>query len=131
MKSFIPLIVLLFLSFHSFGQQINLSESIERGNLVYSSNCSACHMVNGEGLNGVFPPVVQTEILKDTPALVKAIVNGVSGKTVVKGVEYNGAMSGYPLSDEQVADLINYMRNSWGNSGEPVTPADIQPALKK
>ena len=112
-------------------QENALTESIERGNLVYASNCVACHMANGEGLKGVFPPLVETKILSDLPMLVKALVKGVNGPTTVRGVNYDGLMSGFPLSDEQTADLINDIRNSWGNSAPPVKPDDIQAVLQK
>lgn len=60
----------------------------------------------------------------------KIVLTGQRGPIKANGVEYNGEMTGFPLSDEQVSDVLNYIRNSWGNKGVPIKPAEIQPALK-
>ena len=57
---------------------------------------------------------------------IKIILNGASGPMQVNGVTYEGEMPGYPLSDQEVIDLLNYIRNSFGNKGEAVTMEDIK-----
>jgi nitrite reductase (NO-forming) len=99
--------------------------------MIYEMNCQACHMATGMGIEGVFPPLAGTKILSDKDRMIQVTVNGVSGPLKVLGVDYNGMMNGYPLSDKEVADVLNYIRNSWGNKGEIIEPNEIQAALKK
>lgn len=132
MKRNLQLIVLGFsvLSFFSFYQAFDLKASMERGKSVYEAQCMSCHMAEGEGLAGVFPPLAKADYLKNKSRLVKIVLLGARGPMKVNGVEYNGEKAGFSLTDEQVSDVLNYIRNSWGNKGEPVRPAEVQPALK-
>ncbi len=114
----------------SFYQVFNLKASMERGKTIYEAQCMSCHMTEGEGLEGIFPPLVKTDYLVDKDRLVKVVLRGVRGPMKINGVEYNGEMTGFELNDEQVSDVLNYIRNSWGNKGAPILPAEIQPALK-
>lgn len=130
-KHFIALFSLFLASQISFSQSINLQASIAKGKSIYNANCVACHMANGEGIASVFPPLAGADNLDDVDRLVKSIVLGERGKITVNGVNYNGEMTGFSnLSDEEVADLLNYIKNSWGNKGKAILPKDIQPALK-
>ncbi|UZR96731.1 c-type cytochrome [Chondrinema litorale] len=130
-KHLIALFSLLLASQISFSQSFDLQASISKGKSIYSANCVACHMANGEGIASVFPPLAGADNLDDTNRMVKAIMLGERGKITVNGVNYNGEMTGFNnLSDEEVADLLNYIKNSWGNKGEAILPKDIQPALK-
>lgn len=114
----------------TFYQSFDLKASMDRGKLVYEAQCMSCHMAEGEGLSGVFPPLAKTDYLKDKNRLVKIVLLGARGPMKVNGVDYNGEKAGFSLTDEQVSDVLNYIRNSWGNKGEPVRPAEVQPALK-
>lgn len=114
----------------SFYQAFDLKASMERGKTIYEAQCMSCHMAEGEGLEGIFPPVARSANLNDKNRLVKIVLTGLRGPMKANGVEYNGEMTGFPLSDQQVSDVLNYMRNSWGNKGVPIRPAEIQPALK-
>lgn len=114
----------------SFKQLFDLKASIQRGKSVYEGYCSSCHMSEGEGLEGVFPPLTKSPHLNSKEKLVKIIRNGMRGKIVLAGKEYNGEMAGIPLSDQETSDVINYIRNSFGNKGPAVQPQEIQAALK-
>ncbi|WP_039137216.1 c-type cytochrome [Flavihumibacter solisilvae] len=115
----------------SFMQAGTLKESVERGKTVYESTCMSCHMTEGEGLEGAFPPLAGTGRLGDKARLVKIIYNGLSGPIKVKGKEFNMEMTPLPhLSDQEAADVLNYVRNSWGNKGAEIKPAEIA-KLKK
>jgi mono/diheme cytochrome c family protein len=107
-----------------------MKASMERGKAIYESQCSSCHMAQGEGITGVFPPLAKSDYLGDKDRLVKAILLGVRGPMKVNGVDYNGEMPPVELTDQQTSDLINYIRNSWGNKAAPVRPAEVKPALK-
>lgn len=127
-RVFIPGMFIL-VSF-SFFQANDLASSVARGKGVYESYCISCHMAEGEGLEGIFPPLAKTDYLNDKNRLIKVTVLGVRGPMKINGVDYNGEMTGFDLNNEQVADVLNYIRNSWGNKGVAILPAEIQPALK-
>jgi len=113
------------MSFHI--QKFDLKASIERGKEVYDINCTSCHMEKGDGLEGAFPPLAKSDyLMADKARSIKQILNGASGEMVVNGKTYNGEMPAMDLTDEQVSDVLNYVRNSWGNKGGAVTPAEVK-----
>lgn len=89
--------------------------------------CSTCHQANGEGLPNTFPPLAGSEYVNGPGATHIAIVlKGLTGPITVKGKTYNSVMTPWEsLSDAQIAAAINYERASWGNTGAPVTSADV------
>jgi len=117
------------LSLMSFqkNQKFDLKASIERGKEVYDINCTSCHMEKGEGLEGAFPPLAKSDyLMADKARSIKQILNGASGEMVVNGKTYNGEMPAMDLTDEQVSNVLNYVRNSWGNKSAAVTPAEVK-----
>lgn len=116
---------LVFLSFqqeHNF----DLKASIARGQDVYTAQCLSCHMENGEGLEDIYPPLANSDyLMADKNRSIQQVLHGVSGEITVNGKTYNGEMTGFDLTDEQVSDVLNYIRNSWGNKGNAVTPDDV------
>lgn len=129
-------IISLFILFthFSFRQQkeFDLKASIERGKTVYIIYCLSCHMENGEGIKGLYPPVAKSDyMMVDKKRSVQQILYGVSGEMIVNGVKYNTPMTGFDLTDEQVSDVLNYMRNSWGNKGEAIKPDYVYATRKK
>ncbi len=104
-----------------------LNESVKRGKEVYALNCQNCHMENGEGMAGVNPPVAKADYLKKpAKTLIDVILKGQSGEVVVNGITYNVPMPAYDyLTDVQIADVLNYIKNSWGNK----IPGMITPAM--
>lgn len=108
-------------------QKFDLKASIERGQEVYNMNCTACHMEKGEGIEGAFPPLAKSDyLMADKNRSIKQILEGASGEMTVNGKTYNGEMPPIDLTDEQVSDVLNYVRNSWGNKGAAVTPAEVK-----
>jgi mono/diheme cytochrome c family protein len=81
-------------------------------------------------LKAFSPPLAKTDYLNDKNRLIKVIVLGVRGPMKINGVDYNSEMLGFNLNNEEVSDILNYIRNSWGNKGVPILPTEIQPALK-
>ena len=107
----------------------NLEESIKLGEEIYQGYCLACHMTTGEGIPGAFPPLAKSDyLMADKERSILQVINGSQGEMVVNGQTYNGVMPPQPLSDEQVAHVLNYIRNSWGNQGEVVTFAEVKSA---
>lgn len=118
-------------SFFSFQGKFDLKASAARGKEVYVSYCLSCHLEQGEGIEGIYPPLAKSDyLMADKKRSIQQMMSGITGEIKVKGVTYNGEMSGFDLSDEQLSDLLNYIRNSWGNKGEPVKPEEVK-ALRK
>ena len=123
---FIPATLFVFLT-----QDKTLKESMERGKEVYTLYCQNCHMENGQGMEGVNPPLAKTTYLKDTKKNIGIILNGQTGEITVNGKKYNAIMNPMNyLDDKQVADVLNYIRNSWGNKYPIVTPAQVKAERK-
>lgn len=122
---------LLFFVFAAiaFIQPANLSKSVANGKKVYANNCINCHMEDGKGLEGAFPPVAKSDYLKrSSKDLIEVILKGQSGEIKVNGVVYNGMMPAQDyLSDEEIADVLNYINNSWGNKNlKPIFPSQVK-----
>lgn len=108
----------------------DLKASIERGKPVYMQTCLACHQITGMGLPGAFPPLAGTEFTTgDARRMVAMLLKGVQGPLKVNGVTYNNIMLPldvqFPIlkDDAKIADVVNYVRNSFGNKDEKgVTP---------
>jgi len=107
----------------------DLKSSVTRGKEVYTTYCISCHMEQGEGIPDVYPPLAKSDyLMADKKRSIKQILNGVTGEIKVKGKVYNSEMTGFDLTDQEVSDLLNYVRNSFGNKGEAVTPEQVQAA---
>lgn len=108
----------------------DLKASIERGKGVYMQTCLVCHQITGLGLPGAFPPLAGTEYTTgDARRMVAMLLKGVQGPLRVKDVTYNNIMLPLDLQfpilkdDGKLSDVINYVRNSFGNKDETgVTP---------
>jgi nitrite reductase (NO-forming) len=104
-----------------------MKESIERGKEVYALYCQNCHMEDGNGMPGVNPPLAKADFMKKpSKTLINIILKGESGEVVVNGTKYNVPMPSMEyLTDKQIADVLNYSKNSWGNK----IPGVITPAM--
>ena len=111
-------------------QKTPLQQSAERGKEVYSELCVTCHMANGKGVPGAFPPLNPSDWLTEKRTeSIHAVKYGLKGKIVVNGQEYNNVMLPLGLDDEEVADVMNYTIQTW-NEGEMVTVEEVA-AVKK
>lgn len=104
----------------------NLAERIKFGENIYSRTCFACHQANGEGVPNAFPPLAGSDWLKDNvDGAIDNILYGKTGEITVNGKKYNSAMPAQTLTDEEIANVLSYVYNSWGNKGKEVTPAMV------
>ena len=127
------IVVVVFIFTTSFFQKYNLPKSIERGKEVYTLNCINCHMMDGNGTPELYPPLAKSDYLKKSvKTLINIVLQGQNGDVVVNGKKYNVEMPAQIyLTDEQIADVLNYSRNSWGNKNAvAVTPEQVK-ALRK
>jgi nitrite reductase (NO-forming) len=102
-------------------------ERMANGKRVYESTCMACHQSNGSGIVGAFPPLAKSDYLNaDRKRAIQVIVGGLSGPVKVNGATYNSVMPAQQLNDEDVANVLTYIYNSWGNAGGEVTPSEVK-----
>ena len=105
----------------------SMEERVADGGKVYSTVCSACHQAEGQGLAGAFPPLAESDYLAaGTGPVIEAVLNGLSGPVTVNGKDYNAVMPNLSyLSDEEVADVVTFVMNSWGNPGGDVSSGEV------
>jgi nitrite reductase (NO-forming) len=102
-------------------------QQIAAGKVLYNGTCSVCHQPNGAGLPDVFPPLAKSDwMMKDKDRTVGAVLNGLSGKVTVNGKDYNSVMPPMSqLTNDEVANILTYVMNEWGNQAPAVTPGDV------
>ena len=116
-----------------------LADQIASGKEIYSQvtpgggMCVACHLPNGLGQPGAFPPLDRSDwVLGDKERLIKISIHGLQGEVIVNGEKYVGVMQGFgqplgsPLNDQQIADVLTYIRNEWGNSVSAISPEEVK-----
>jgi mono/diheme cytochrome c family protein len=100
----------------------------EEGSKLYANNCAVCHGPEGKGVPGTFPPLAGDPVVNvpDPAEHITTVLRGLSGKTI-NGQKYEVEMTPFAdkLSDQQIADIIDHERTSWGNHGPLVSPADV------
>ena len=114
-----------------------LADQISSGKEIYMKAapggglCFTCHQPNGQGITGQFPPLAGSDwVLGEKERLIKISIHGLMGEIEVNGVKYNNVMAppGIPpgsLTDQQIADVLTYIRNEWGNSASAVSPEEV------
>lgn len=98
------------------------------GKALYQRYCAACHQPHGAGVRGAFPPLAGADWLQQAPVeqAIELVLLGYSGKMVVNGVTYNGAMPSFAhLDDAAVAAILGYVYSNWGNDGRAVDPEQV------
>ena len=115
----------------SFYQQKPLEQSIADGKEIYADFCLQCHMAKGEGVNGAFPPLAKSDYLNNIDQSIHAIKFGLKGPIKVNGISYNGNMINQGLDEEEIADVMNYILNSWVNSSTVIITEEKVASIKK
>jgi len=107
--------------------EMSKDELMDLGEKVYNSTCAACHQPNGQGVNGVFPALAGSGVAVDpdgTSKHIDIVVNGVSGTAM--------QAFGDQLSMQELAAVITYERNAWGNdTGDLIQAADINEVMNQ
>lgn len=114
---FIFLIILLSTS--SLAQQSS-GDSYMRGQMLYVDFCVRCHLPDGTGETGLIPPLANADFLQDIQETVQSIKYGIHGPITVNGVIYNNTMAPMGLENDEIADVTNYILNSWGNTADVI-----------
>jgi mono/diheme cytochrome c family protein len=103
----------------------NIEAMMAQGEKIYKSECIICHMPDGKGVKGTFPPLANADyLLEDRVRAVEQVLNGSNELMVVNGVEYNTPMTPQVDTREEAVAVINYVLNSFGNDGGYVTLED-------
>jgi len=102
--------------------------SIKRGQQVYQMTCIACHQKDGGGVPRLNPPLIKTTyVLGDKAQLINIVLKGLSKPIEIENEEYNNTMpSQAQLNDQQIADVLTYVRNSFGNKASAITVAQVK-----
>lgn len=92
---------------------------------LYMSTCASCHQANGQGLPGQFPPLAESSwVTGDPETVIRIVLLGLTGPVEVQGTVYNGVMPAQGhLNDEQIANVVSYVRTNFGNDAGEVDPA--------
>lgn len=100
------------------------NETFRKGQRLYDAFCFSCHQENGRGQPGVAPSLVGTEwVLGPPERLIRIMLHGLRGPLEVDGMTFNGDMPRSPAGgDEQIAQILTFIRRSWGNAADPVPP---------
>ena len=108
-------------------QQTPLQKSMDRGKEVYTDFCIQCHLANGKGNGTTFPPLDGSNWLKSKiTESIHAVKYGQKGEIVVNQKKFNSIMPPMGLSDEEIADVMNYVLNSWSNkSTKMITTKEV------
>ncbi len=131
MKKFIiTCVICLLVAVYLFAQakkQPAATASIKRGQQVFSTTCIICHQKNGGGVPRMNPPLIKTEyVLGDKSRLIQIVLKGFSEPIEIEGEQYTNAMPSFAsLTDRQIADVLTYVRNSFGNKATAVTMAQV------
>lgn len=105
----------------------NATLDLSKGESIFNAKCMVCHQENGQGVEGAFPPLAGSDyLLTDKKRAVKEVLEGKTGEVTVNGKTYNQVMPPNVLTDEEAADVMNYILNSWGNNGGTLTVDDVK-----
>jgi mono/diheme cytochrome c family protein len=110
-----------------------LQASVERGKKVYTESCLSCHQVDGGGVQNMNPPLIKTKwVLGDKTKLIQIVLKGLQGDLEIDGDTYHNVMASHSdLSDRQIADVLTYVRNSFGNKAKAVSEAEVKAVRAK
>jgi len=107
---------------------LTLDERIAAGKPLFVSTCAACHQAAGTGIGSTIPPLAASDffVRNDKDRVIEVVLNGLSGPIKVNGTAFNSSMPAWnSLSNDEVANILSYVMNSWGNNRGPVSAADV------
>ncbi|HLX93276.1 MAG TPA: cytochrome c, partial [Puia sp.] len=101
--------------------------SIERGKTVYATRCLSCHQIDGSGVPNMNPPLVHTKwVLGNKQQLIEIVLKGMNSGVEIDDIKYQNVMASHAdLSDQQIADVLTYVRNSFTNKATAVSASEV------
>ncbi|WP_397445845.1 c-type cytochrome [Polaribacter sp. R77954] len=113
-------------------QNSTLLKSVKRGKKIYTKKCKICHKADGKGKINKYPPLAQSDFLvKYRAKSIRAIKFGITDSIVVNGIVYHRIMKKVNLNHQEIADVMNYISNSWGNKNQKIVTAEEVVNIKK
>ena len=114
---FLAYFIFISYLFNIIQKEKSFDQSISDGKMIYEDFCIQCHLNNGEGIEGVYPPLNKSDyLLENIDKSIYSIKYGLKGEIIVNGIKYNGVMTSQGLEDYEIADVMNYITNSWDNN---------------
>ena len=103
-------------------------ERFENGKVLFTAICATCHQTTGRGLDGLAPPLLDSEWVLGSPErIIRIVLHGLRGPIVVLGREHTGDMPAFKaLEDEQLAAILTYVRREWGHPASPIDAAAVK-----
>lgn len=103
-------------------------EVMERGKALYEKECLSCHQQDGLGVQRLNPPLAKTKwVLGPKNQLIKIVLNGLNDPIEIDGETYYNPMPAHlHLNDQQISDVLTYVRNSFGNAAVAITPTEVK-----
>lgn len=113
-----------------------VADLVKLGKRQFANNCASCHQGSGLGIAGQYPPLAGSEWVTGAGverSLVAILIHGLEGTVTVKGLNYNGAMPawGKSMNDRQIAGVLTYIRQEWGNAAGPISPEQVSAVRKE
>jgi nitrite reductase (NO-forming) len=107
--------------------KLSKADQVLAGQKAFAGTCSVCHQTTGQGLEGVFPPLAKSDFLmSDLKRAIGIVLNGLNGPVTVNGKAFNSVMPPMSqLNDDEIAKILTFVRNSWGNEDRAVTAAEV------
>lgn len=120
--AFLPLMLL-----SCGGNKKPAEAAADPGKEIYFKYCLACHQTDGSGVPGMYPPVINTDWVQgDKTRLIGLLLNGQKGIIEVNGKTFKGEMPSHQyLSDEQIAQVLTFIRSNFGNNADAVTGGEV------
>jgi mono/diheme cytochrome c family protein len=117
------------LYFRHGGGSSSIQASVERGGKVYTQYCLSCHQAKGSGVPGLNPPLKNSPYVQgDESRLIEIVLNGKTEGVEINGETYTNPMPpfGATLKDEEIADVLTYVRNSFGNKAAAIKVSQVK-----
>lgn len=106
--------------------ELTKDEKLKIGVTLFNNYCQSCHQAGGKGLAGSFPPLAKSDYLNADPLrAIDILLKGKTGEVIVNGQKYNGVMPSLDFDDKNVASVLTYVLNSWGNKGGEITVQQV------
>ncbi len=106
--------------------QRTMEDRMEIGKRLYTANCLACHQSEGQGIPSAFPPLAKSDyLMQDKARSIKTVKHGLEGPITVNGKAFNSVMPKVNMTDDDIANVLTFVRNSFGNSGDMVTLEEV------
>src|SRR5437879_1350260 len=128
----ISAVIILFIASCQSEESIEFKRYYSSGALVYQTHCQNCHGINGEGLSALIPPLTDSVYLKNNKtALACYIKLGLKGQIAINGKTFDEAMPAGDLSPVEIARVLTYIGNSFGNKLNTIDEQAVQADLAK